>query len=116
MKISRTAGVLLGTLVLVGGANVAVYAANGSPFIVGQTNRETKATVLKNTGAGPALNLQAKGAPLAVSNSKKVRKLNADKVDGKNAGQLTTKTYVYQTGTISSGTSAYVTFPGLPAR
>ena len=49
------------------------------------------------------------------SNSKKVRKLNADKVDGKNAGQLTTKTYVYEVSLGSgSNTHAYITFPGLP--
>lgn len=115
MRISRTAGVLLGALVLVGGANLAVYAANGSPFILGQTNIESKASVLKNTGTGPALKLKANGAPLAVNNSTKVKNLNADKVDGKNASQLGTKTYVYETGTISSGTATYVTFPNLPA-
>ena len=115
MKISRTIAVLLGAVVLVGGANLAVYAATGGNFILGHINYESKASVLKNNGVGPALNLKANGAPLAVSNSKKVKRLNADKVDGRNAAALTTKTYVYETKGIGSGTTTlYVDFPDLP--
>lgn len=58
----RTMPVLLAAVVLVGGLNVAAYAANGKPLLLGQTNEATKTTTVKTTGIGPALSLSARPA------------------------------------------------------
>jgi len=81
---SRTTAIILAAGVLVGGANIAVYAANGKPLLLGRINKETKPAVLKNTGPGPALKIKTRASapPLSVSSSKKVTNLNADKLDG----------------------------------
>ena len=86
----RLVPVLLATLVLLAGANLASYAASGGPLLAGKGNKATKTTKLKNTGAGPALALTSKPgtAPLAVSDSTKVANLNADLVDGLDSAQL----------------------------
>jgi hypothetical protein len=80
----RTTAVILAAGVLVGGANVAAYAANGHPFLLGKINKETKSATLKNTGNGPAVKFKTKPAapPFAVSSTTKVAKLNADQLDG----------------------------------
>ena len=84
---------LAAAIVLVGGLNVAAYAATGGHFLLGRSNTAGKTSVLKNTGNGPALALKAKpGKPaLSVNTGKKVTRLNADKVDGKNAADLETR-------------------------
>jgi hypothetical protein len=87
MMNNRTFTVVLAALVLVGGANLAAYAANGSPLLLGKTNNESVPATVHNTGPGPALELQTRAAapPLAVSSKKKVAKLNADRLDGKDS-------------------------------
>ncbi|MFZ2015133.1 MAG: hypothetical protein WAV00_15035 [Nocardioides sp.] len=113
----RTIPVLLAALVLVGGANIAAYAANGKPFLLGGSNSETKPAALKNTGSGPALSLTSRSssASLAVSSSKVVKHLNAAMVDGLNSSQLKARDYRYvlpNVGPFSTFTD--VSFPGLP--
>ncbi|GCD91479.1 hypothetical protein [Nocardioides sp. LS1] len=113
----RTLPVLLAALVLIGGANVAAYAANGHPLLLGSSNSATSPTTLKNTGNGPALVLKSKAnAPsLAVSSKKRVARLNADQVDGFNASNLQSRVWNYTVPSTSSSSSASVAFPGLPA-
>lgn len=67
-------------IVLAGGA----YAATGQNFILGRSNEADTTTTLKNTGAGPALDLKVKTGtpPLKVSSTKQVRKLNASLLGG----------------------------------
>jgi hypothetical protein len=112
----RTLPVLLGAAVLVGGANLAAYAANGHAFLLGVTNSESRPASVTNTGRGPALSLHAGpgSAPLAVSNDRKVVHLNADAVDGSNAQALRTNVFTYP---VPSGTSVPfdLTLAGLPA-
>lgn len=113
----RTVPVLIAALVLVGGVNLAAYAANGKPLLLGSSNAETKTASLKNSGSGPALSLTSKaGSPsLAVSSTKVVKHLNADLVDGLSGSQLQAKDYRYvlpNVGPFSSSTD--VSFPGLP--
>lgn len=83
-RLSRPMSVVLAAGVLVGGANVAAYAATGGKFILGHTNKANQATTLTTTGSGPALRLNSRaGSPaLSVSNETRIAKLNADKVDG----------------------------------
>jgi hypothetical protein len=94
----RVAPVVAAAAVLVAGANVASYAANGHAFLLGKSNAESKTASLSNSGRGPALTLHSRSnsPALAVSNSKLVKKLNADKVDGKNAADLQTTTQTYR--------------------
>ena len=69
---------------LVTGTGV-TYAASGGSFVLGHGNRESSTSVLKNSGSGAALSLKTKSArtpPLAVSNSTKIARLDADLLDG----------------------------------
>ncbi len=93
----RVLPVALAAVVLVGGANLAAYAANGHPLLLGGSNSETKTASVTNTGKGPAISLKTskKSPPLAVNSSKVVTHLNADSVDGKSASALTTNVITY---------------------
>ena len=113
----RTLPVLIAAATLVAGANVAAYAVNGQPLLAGRSNTETQATTIKNTGNGPALKLNSKPSapPLAVSSTKRVKKLNADRVDGLHGKALQTgvRHYVLPPSTAAATSQAY-TFPDLP--
>ena len=93
----RVITVLLAVLVLLAGANLAAYAANGGPVLLGKANKAAGTTTIKTTGKGAALKLTSKKnkAPLAVSNSTKVKKLNADLVDGLSGPSLQNQSFVY---------------------
>jgi hypothetical protein len=86
--------------ILVGGANIATYAATGHALILGHSNAAGTTTALKNLGRGPALSLNsAKSAPpLTVNSSKMVKHLNANKVGGETAGQLNPSLLTYRVG------------------
>ena len=113
---SRVIAVLLAAVVLIGGANLAAYAANGKPLLLGKTNVETKKSTVKNKGSGPALHLKTKPGqpPLKVNRTKKVNKLNADLVDGANAADLESLVHVYELSSAASAPSHEISFPGLP--
>ena len=113
---SRLLTTLLAAVIVVGGLNVAAYAATGGKFILGKSNTANKTTKLKNTGNGPALKLAPKAGkpPLAVTNSKKVVKLNADKVDGKDAAALSTRSAVYSVPAIASSSRFRIGIPSTP--
>ena len=87
LRENRTMSVLLGAAVLVGGVNIAAYAATGGNFLLGKSNSAGKTTTLTNTGKGAPLSLKGRASapPLTVSSSRKVAKLNADKLDGKDS-------------------------------
>jgi hypothetical protein len=113
---SRIVPVLVAALVVVGGLNLVAYAANGRPLLLGQHNRETTSTSLRNTGAGPALRLRSREAapPLAVSSTKKVARLNADRIDGLDGRQLGVRLRTYLIGGDGDENDVVKTFPGLP--
>ncbi len=113
---SRVVAVLLAAVVLIGGANLAAYAANGKPLLLGRTSVESKKSTVKNTGAGPALHLKTKPGqpPLKVNRTKKVNKLNADLVDGANAADLETRGHRYVVASTAASGSHEISFPGLP--
>jgi hypothetical protein len=115
----RTLPVLLGALLLVGGANLAAYAATGDPLLAGKGNRANKPTAIKNTGNGPALVLKSRrGAPpLKVSSPARVARLNADRVDGLNGAALQTRAHTYYLpfgAPPAAATVQTLRFPGLP--
>ncbi len=114
---SRILAVLLAAVVLIGAANLAAYAANGKPLLLGKSNSASKKTTVTNNGSGPALRLRTKPGqpPLQVNRSDKVRKLNADLVDGEDAADLKTRGYRYELATTAPGASHQISFPGLPS-
>jgi hypothetical protein len=95
LSLRSTVTTLAAATVLVGGADLASYAATGNPLILGHGNTAGTTTALKNTGRGPALSLNsAKSAPpLLVNSSKLVKHLNADTVHGVSVAVVAPKNY-----------------------
>ena len=111
----RVLPVALAAVVLVGGANLAAYAANGHPLLLGAHNTESKTATVTNTAKGAALSLSTskQSPPLQVNSTKVVKHLNADAVDGQSAKDLATNVITYN---IPGGTSVPFsrTLNGLP--
>jgi hypothetical protein len=112
----RVMSVLVAAAVLVGGASLAAYAANGHPILLGGDNHAVGTTTVDNDGRGPAMMLRTRpGAPpLAVSSHRKVTRLNADRVDGFCGSALRTRSWTYRIGGASDEDLVVLTFPGLP--
>jgi len=108
----RVLPVLVGAAVVVGGANLTAYAANGHPLLLGHKNAESSTAGLSNSGKGPALSLHSgrKSPSLAVSSSKLVKHLNADRVDGMQGADLQTRAITW---TIPSGSLSQYALDGL---
>jgi hypothetical protein len=67
-------------------------------MVLGHWNQSDRTTTLKNTDHGPALTLKAKKGPaLAINSTKRVKNLNADKLDGLSSQSFTNnRNSVYQ--------------------
>jgi len=118
MKIlkGRTLPVLLAALVVVGGLNVAAYAATGGNFILGHINKAGQASTLQRTTAGPPLLLKTKlggNAPFATNGKGKVTNLNADRLDGLDGQALQTRTLMYTIPAETDFSIFSVSLPGL---
>jgi hypothetical protein len=90
---AKTATAALGVaIVATAGVGVA-DASSGSPALLGHHNSASSTTTIKSAH-GPALSLKSKkgAAPLKVSSSKLVPKLDAQFLDGKTATQVGPKT------------------------
>jgi hypothetical protein len=111
-SIRPTVTTLAAAAVLVGGADLASYAATGHPLVLGQSNSAVGTTSLKNLGRGPALSLNAakSSPPLVVNSSKLVKHLNANQVQGLTAAQLNPKVLRWRVGrtgtTVTSNTAS----------
>ena len=85
----RTLLTVIGAVtVLVLAGNTVALATTGHAFVLGQANKAGKATTLKRTSSGPALNLVTRplgSAPFAVNGTGKVANLNADALDGQDS-------------------------------
>ena len=79
-----------GAAIVVGGLNVASYAANGHPLVLGGSNSESRTATPHNSGKGPALSVKTskKAPPFSVNSHKVVKNLNAGAVDGLDAKVL----------------------------
>ncbi len=76
-------------LALVFGVASAALGADGDFFKVGKSNLASAVSTLTKSGAGPALKLNVdSGAPLAVNSTTKVAKLNADRIDNREASSF----------------------------
>jgi hypothetical protein len=69
-------------IVLLAALDWAAAAATGKSLVLGKWNEAGQTTTIKNNGNGPALDLRADGPTFAVGNSNRIKKLNADKLDG----------------------------------
>jgi hypothetical protein len=102
--------------VLVLAGNTVTYAATGGKFILGFTNKANKATTLKRTTSGPALQLtttSGSNAPLVVNGKGKVANLNADSLDGKDSSAFQSKVgpFVWHNLPVSGAWSTYDSDP-----
>jgi hypothetical protein len=114
---ARLVPVMVCTALMLGAASVGAVAATGGPLLLGKSNVAGTTTKLKTTGNGPALKLKSKAgvAPFAVSNKTKIKKLNADLLDGFDGTALQTKAYRYTLNGTSTGPIMRFALPGLPA-
>ena len=90
-RLARVAGALLvGGLALSVTLDARAVADSARSLLGGDDNRVPRTTKLVNQGKGPALQLRSRGRSpaLAVSNSRLVKRLNADQVDGLDAADL----------------------------
>ncbi len=91
-RVTTLLAVIGAATVLVLAANTVTLAATGKGLIAGKVNVSKKATTIKRTKPGPALKLKTKsGPPFTVGNDGLVPLLNADKLDGQDAGAFATK-------------------------
>ena len=90
-------------IVLLTALDFAAAAATGRGMVLGHWNQADHKTVLKNTKQGVALDLRAKNGPvLRVGNSKRIKNLNADKLDGMSgADYKTNRNTIYQWASVS---------------
>jgi hypothetical protein len=113
---NRTATIVLAGLLLLAGSALGSYAANGGPLLLGESNTSSKTTALKTTGKGAALKLRTKPGkpPLKVTSTGRVKKLNADLVDGLDGATLRNTAYHYQLAATSGSNLISFTPTGLP--
>jgi hypothetical protein len=99
-SLRSTVTTLAAAAVLVGGADLASYAATGNPLVLGHANTAGGTTSLRNSGRGPALSLNSikSAPPLVVNSSQMVKHLNANQVGGQTAKQLEPKVWRYTLG------------------
>lgn len=111
----RVLPVLLATVVLVVGANLAAHAATGKGFLLGQRNNADRPSTLTNTGDGPALRLRTDAAapPMFVTSNRKVTRLNADMLDGVDASALQTRSTLFHLPGQTNVSSFTLSLPGV---
>ena len=88
------------TTALVTSLALSASASGGGWLRLGSHNSAFRSTTLVDHGRGPALRLETRtGAPpLAVNSSKRVARLNVDRLDGVHAAALRTLAYIYRIG------------------
>jgi hypothetical protein len=102
-------------IVLIAALDWAAAAATGRPTILGHWNQADHTTTIKNTGEGAALDLRSKGASLKVHNSKRIKRLNADQLDGMSSADFKTNRNTVFQWTVASHTGGFsATLPAQP--
>ena len=99
---------------LVLGMDYVAFAATGQSVLLGKVNKANQVTTIERTTAGPALKLVTKPGkpPLQVKRAVKVKKLNADLLDGLSSTDLALRPQVssYLTTACASQASVPNTF------
>ena len=116
-SLSSIVTTLAAATILVGGADLASYAATGQPLTLGHSNFANRTTSLSNTGSGPALSLHSSaGSPsLTLNSSRLIAHLNADRLDGLDGARVQNLAHRYGVPrTDPLTTESVLTFPGLP--
>ncbi len=139
--VGRTASMVFGlalVLALVIGAASTAWSATGGVFILGKGNAATTPTslvstladaaksalIVQNKSGGAALDLRVGNAttpandvaPMRVNSTKKVAKLNADRLDDREASSFANATHAHAGEQITSGTVADARIAGSVAR
>src|SRR4051812_41742179 len=96
---TAVATVSAAALVVVG-LDYTTYAVTGESLLLGRSNHAGSKTTIVRDGSGVALSLKSgHGSPsLRVSSSDRVRRLNADLLDGRSAWKLATHAVSYRAG------------------
>jgi hypothetical protein len=96
---TAVATVSAAALVVVG-LDYTTYAVTGDSLLLGRINHADRTTTIVRHGGGVALSLKSRhGSPsLRVSSSARVRRLNADLLDGRNATDLASRAVSYRAG------------------
>lgn len=103
MRFSPTAvaATVASAALIVVGVDYAGFASTGDSLLLGHFNEAKATTRLVKHGPGPALRLRSGGnhkPSLAVTSSAKVRRLNADRLDGRSSWALSTHAVSYKAG------------------
>ncbi|WP_370249087.1 hypothetical protein [Nocardioides sp.] len=98
---------------LVAGVDAVSYAATGKPLLLGRANKAPATTTLTAPGTPLSLKGAAARPPLKVNSSTKVRRLNADLLDGLDAAALRTTARVF-TRSLTDVTATTTTVPIAP--
>jgi hypothetical protein len=100
VSLSIAAATVSTAALLVVGLDYATFAVTGESLLLGRVNHADKTTTIVRQGAGVALSLESgHGSPsLRVSSSARVRRLDADLLDGKNASDLASHAVTYRAG------------------
>lgn len=87
---------------LVSTVEASTEASGARPVLLGRHNHARAVTAIARDNTGPVLRLRTKNtasAPLTVNGLGRVRRLNADRVDGKDARELQSRAHVFRAGT-----------------
>lgn len=92
----RVLAVVAAAALMLVGVDAIAYSATGGSVILGKVNKAGAPTTIRNTGTGPAMSFltRATAPPFAVSSTSRVRRLNADMVDGWNSSELISQAFV----------------------
>jgi hypothetical protein len=98
--LSTSVAMVSAAALLVVGLDYTTYAVTGDSLLLGRINHAGSTTTIVRHGSGVALSLQSRhGSPsLRVSSSARVRRLNADLLDGRSASELAIHAESYRAG------------------
>lgn len=100
VNLSRAIATVSAAALVVVGLDYATYAVTGDSLLLGRVNHAANATTIVRHGGGVALSLDSgrRSPSLRVSSAARVRRLNADLLDGRSASDLATRAVSYRAG------------------
>ena len=100
VRLSTVVATVSAAVLVVVGLDYTTYAVTGASLLLGRINHASSTTTIVRHGGGVALSLRSgHGSPsFRVSSSSRVRRLNADLLDGNSASELATHAVSYRAG------------------